>query len=508
MIDPQHAETTFQTALLDALPNPVFVKGHDLRFTAINRAYERAFGVERGDLIGKTVLELGYLPAAQRTAFDAADRALIDAGGQTEEEMFIAYADGKLRTTVYQRKTFDQGGGRRGMIGTLIDISSRKRQERLEAFRSSTLEMLATHGNLREVLETIVTGVEAQAPMSLCSLLMLDETGTRLTGGIAPHLPQFYNDAIEGLQIGDGVGSCGTAAFTRRRVIVEDIQTHPYWAPFKGLAAQAGVAACWSEPVLSADGQVLGTFAIYHLRPTRPEPQDIALIEQSAHLASIAIERSRTMDHLARKEADLRAMVVDLERAVTEAQAAAQAKSSFLANMSHEIRTPMNAIIGLTELTLRTPLTARQQDYLSKVHLAANSLLGILNDILDLTKIESGKLNLEVIAFNLDDVLDSLATVMAVQIEEKGLELLFSRHPNVPTHLVGDPLRLSQVLTNLVGNARKFTERGDIIVSTEVVSALPDRVRLRFAVHDSGIGMTEVQRERLFKPFSQADDST
>ncbi|MFM2035394.1 MAG: hypothetical protein RL459_659, partial [Pseudomonadota bacterium] len=162
----------------------------------------------------------------------------------------------------------------------------------------------------------------------------------------------------------------------------------------------------------------------------------------------------------------------------------------------------------LTELALRTSLTPRQQDYLDKVHAAAKSLLGILNDVLDFSKIEAGKLQMEHIAFHLDDVLDGVAAVLAVQIEQKGLELLVMRQPNVPSHLVGDPLRLGQVLTNLVNNAMKFTERGDIIIRTELIAVQAGKARLKFNVQDTGIGMTAEQMARLFSPFSQADSST
>ncbi|MFM8767821.1 MAG: histidine kinase dimerization/phospho-acceptor domain-containing protein, partial [Rubrivivax sp.] len=169
----------------------------------------------------------------------------------------------------------------------------------------------------------------------------------------------------------------------------------------------------------------------------------------------------------------------------------AQAKSAFLANMSHEIRTPMNAIIGLTDLALRTPLMPRQQDYLGKVQAAAMSLLGLLDDILDLSRIEAGRLSVERVPFSLDEVLDGLATLLAIQVEEKGLELLFSRGPDVPDQVVGDPRRLRQVLTNLTNNARKVTEQGDIVVRTEVLERDEESVLLRFTVQDSGIGMNE-----------------
>nr|WP_295787474.1 response regulator [Rhodoferax sp.] len=191
-----------------------------------------------------------------------------------------------------------------------------------------------------------------------------------------------------------------------------------------------------------------------------------------------------------------------------QAEAANTAKSEFLANMSHEIRTPMNGILGMTHLALQTALDARQRHYLENVETAAKGLLGVINDILDFSKIEAGKVSFEHIDFQLEDVLYGVTDLAVIKAQKKGLELLFRIDAQVPHAMVGDPLRLRQILTNLVDNAIKFTERGEVTVSISTVTADTESAELRFAVSDTGVGLDAAQIGRLFNAFTQADNST
>ncbi len=216
----------------------------------------------------------------------------------------------------------------------------------------------------------------------------------------------------------------------------------------------------------------------------------------------------------ARDIGDFKATQAQLEAAREAAEAASQAKSSFLANMSHEIRTPMNGVLGLTELVLQTELNERQRKFIELAHSSAKGLMVIINDLLDIAKIEAGRVIIDQAPFSLHDCLREALHPLLLQAHEKGLQLHARVQPGVPQHLLGDALRLRQILVNLVGNALKFTEKGEVRVDIERIDATQDApaahagpLRLRIAVHDTGIGMTRDQIAQIFSPFTQADGS-
>ncbi len=246
-------------------------------------------------------------------------------------------------------------------------------------------------------------------------------------------------------------------------------------------------------PVLVKD-KVYAVMEFYSPIKGHPDSDFLDIMFQIGFHTGVVIERKET-------EKELRA-------SQREANAANEAKGQFLANMSHEIRTPMNAIIGMSHLALQTNLDSTQKNYVGKIQSAGKALLGLINDILDFSKVESGKLEMESIEFQLDQVFYNLSTMIHEKVHEKGLELLFKTDKTIPQSLTGDPLRLGQILINLGNNAVKFTEKGEIIASVSTIEKTTDQIVLQFSVEDTGIGLSEKQIGKLFKSFSQADNST
>ncbi|MGV8920498.1 MAG: response regulator [Pseudomonas sp.] len=449
-------ETT--RAILDTAVNPIITVDHQGRVQSVNRAGQREFGYDPQDIIGRSVRDL--VPDAHLQAYN--DYAAQFAGDDLAQsgrgvELAGMRKDGSVFAAHVSTGAMG-GAGERRFVCVITDISEQKKQ------RS---DLAATRDHLLLAADI--------AELGIWSWNLGDDTVT-------------WNDQMFEIygysqtQMGNNL----SFEHWRSRVHVEDID-HLMTA---------------IDAVLDNRQDHLPSF-----RAVLPDGR-IRYVESGVRVQRDTWGTPVLMTGINHDVTAQHELQVNLRQAKEQADAASAAKSSFLANMSHEIRTPMNAVLGMLHLVLLTPLNLRQRDYVSKAQTAAKSLLGLLNDILDYSKIEAGKLQLDLHPFDLESLMQDLGVILAGNQGQKQIEVLFDIDPALPSGLSGDSLRLQQVLINLAGNALKFTLQGQVIVSLERLSHTDEAVQVRISVTDSGIGISPEHQTRIFEGFSQAEAST
>ena len=374
------------------------------------------------------------------------------------------------------------------------DITERKQLEYREKARLKILEDIAAAVPIQDLLDAIVGFVEQGSDNALCSLLLANKEGTRLLLGSAPNLPTFYNEAVNGLKIKNGMGSCGTAAFLRKRVVVEEIEGHPHWKGFKP-ASDAGLRSCWSEPILSTDRELLGTFAVYHRKPSVPNDTDIALIESATHLASIAIERVRDNEQRVVLEGHIRQMQKF------------EAIGQLAGGIAHDFNNLLTPILIYAEMV---------QTSLGDGHPCAKKIDGIIsaaNKSKDLTTqlLSFGrKQDMNMTGFDLNEAIKSFKDILVRTVRGNiAFELNLAPYG---AYILADKGQIEQVLLNLAvnaqdaieGNGTVIIETAHVIIDDEYVKLNPDikpgsYILLTFS--DNGSGMTEDVVQHIFEPF-------
>jgi len=417
-------------------------------------------------------------------------RAALAAGEPMESEVRVRSRDGDYRCLLMRNVPFrDELGNIVKWYGTAIEIEDRKRAEMLLAGEKRLLEMIARGDSRAFILDALCRLVEELASGSLSSILLLDSTGKRLRHGAAPSLPIPYTDAIDGGAIGPAAGSCGTAAYRAEPVIVSDIATDPLWADYRDLALAHGLRACWSTPILTSEGRVLGTFAMYYREPRSPTLREQDVIEQITHLASIAIEREQAEERLRQAQADL----ARVSRVTTMGE--------LTASVAHEVNQPIAAAVTNANACLRW--LAGDIANLEEARAAATRIVRdgtraaeIISRIRLLFK--KGTPQRELVDVN--EVIRETIALLRSEATRYSISVRTEPAANLP-QIMGDRVQLQQVLMNLIMNSIEAMKDVDGTRELVIESQQGENEEVLVSVSDTGVGLPPHQADQIFNAF-------